>query len=56
MAYDGRGNYPVRSPEVFEPAMKALHGRDLYAEKWADFAMKITVIIVKTKNEAGSLI
>ncbi len=51
-AYDGRGNYPVRSPEDFEPAMKALQGRELYAEKWADFVMEIAVMVVKTKNEA----
>ena len=54
-AYDGRGNYPVRSPEDFEPAMKALKGRDLYAEKWADFAMEIAVMVVKTKNESDNL-
>ena len=54
-AYDGRGNYPVRSPEDFEPAMKALQGRELYAEKWADFAMEIAVMVVKTKNESDNL-
>lgn len=51
-AYDGRGNYPVRSSEDFEPAMKALQGRALYAEKWADFGMELAVMVVKTKNEA----
>ncbi len=51
-AYDGRGNHPVRSSEDFEPAMKALEGRELYAEKWADFAMEIAVMVVKVKEEA----
>ena len=51
-AYDGRGNHPVRSSKDFEPAMKALKGRELYAEEWADFAMEIAVMVVKTKNEA----
>ena len=54
-AYDGRGNYPVRSPNDFEPAMKALQGRELYAEKWADFDMELAVMIVKTKDKANAL-
>ena len=36
--------------------MKALQGRKLYAEKWADFAMEIAVMVVKTKNEADPLV
>ena len=55
-AYDGRGNHPVRSPRDFEPAMKALRGRELYAEKWADFAVELAVMVVKTKNEADPLV
>lgn len=55
-AYDGRGNYPIRSPKDFEPALKALQGRELYAEKWADFVMELAVMVVKTKNEADALI
>ena len=55
-AYDGRGNHPVRSPEDFEPAMEALQGRDLYAEKWADFEKELAVMVVKTKNEANPLV
>ena len=55
-AYDGRGNYPVRSPKDFEPAMKALQGRELYAEKWADFVMELAVMVVKTRNEADPLV
>ena len=54
-AYDGRGNYPVRSPKDFEPAMKALPGRDLYAEKWANFTKELAVMVVKTKSEANVL-
>ena len=55
-AYDGRGNYPIRSPKDFEPALNALQGRELYAEKWADFVMELAVMVVKTKNEADALI
>lgn len=55
-AYDGRGNYPVTSPEDFEPALKALQGRELYAEEWADFSMELAVMVVKTKSEADPLV
>ena len=55
-AYDGRGNYPVRLPRDFEPAMKALQGRELYAEKWADFVMELAVMVVKTRTEADPLV
>lgn len=55
-AYDGHGNYPVRSPEDFEPAMKALQERELYAEKWVDFKQEIAVMVVKTKDEADPLV
>src|SRR5271155_1985718 len=37
LAYDGRGNYAVKSPEDIEPALKALGNKPLYAEKWASF-------------------
>lgn len=55
-AYDGRGNHPVRRPEDFEPAIEALRGRELYAEKWADFEKELAVMVVKTKNEANPLV
>ncbi|EFE39422.1 hypothetical protein TRV_05910 [Trichophyton verrucosum HKI 0517] len=38
-AYDGRA-----------PALEALKGRPLYAEKWAKFRMELAVIVVKTKD------
>ena len=37
-AYDGRGNFAIKSKDDFKPALEALGGnRELYAEKWADF-------------------
>ncbi|KAI9727283.1 MAG: phosphoribosylaminoimidazole carboxylase ade2 [Chrysothrix sp. TS-e1954] len=49
-AYDGRGNYPVRSPSDVPAALVALHDRPLYAEKWEYFHMELAVMVVKTRN------
>ena len=48
-AYDGRGNYPLRSVSDIEPALKTLKG-DLYVEKWANFKMELAVMVVKTSQ------
>lgn len=54
-AYDGRGNFPVRSEGDFKPALDALGAnRELYAEKWADFKMELAVMVVKTKDNVLS--
>lgn len=50
-AYDGRGNYPVKSVSDIEPALKALENRPLYAEQWANFKMELAVMVVKTAQE-----
>lgn len=49
-AYDGRGNYPVVSPDDIPKALKALGDRGLYAEKWAEFKMELAVMVVKTED------
>ena len=51
-AYDGRGNYPVRSVSDIEHALAALSNRPLYAERWADFKMELAVIVVKTTQQS----
>ena len=53
-AYDGRGNFPVRSKSDLVPAFETLKGRRLYAEKWVDFRMELAVMVVKTMNEANA--
>ncbi|KAK5700242.1 hypothetical protein LTR17_023084 [Elasticomyces elasticus] len=54
-AYDGRGNYPVKSTDDFKSALDALGGnKDLYAEKWANFRMELAVMVVKTKDDVLS--
>ncbi|KAF1350324.1 phosphoribosylaminoimidazole carboxylase [Lizonia empirigonia] len=49
-AYDGKGNFAVKSESDIDGALKALGGRPLYAEKWADFSMELAVMVVKTKD------
>ncbi|KAI4252595.1 MAG: hypothetical protein LQ352_004197 [Teloschistes flavicans] len=51
-AYDGRGNYPVKSTENIPSAISALQNRPLYAEKWANFRIELAVMVVKTKDDA----
>lgn len=51
-AYDGRGNYPVKSTKDIPSAISALQNRPLYAEKWANFKMELAVMVVKTKDDA----
>jgi phosphoribosylaminoimidazole carboxylase len=54
-AYDGRGNFPVKTKDDFKPAIEALGGnKTLYAEKWADFKMELAVMVVKTKDQVLS--
>jgi phosphoribosylaminoimidazole carboxylase len=53
-AYDGRGNFPVKSPSDFEEALETLKDRALYAEKWAHFKMELAVMVVKTEDDPSS--
>lgn len=52
-AYDGRGNYPVKSVSEIEAALAALSNRPLYAEKWAHFRIELAVMVIKTSQEAA---
>lgn len=52
-AYDGRGNYPVRSVSDIESALQTLADRPLYAEKWANFKKELAVMVVKTAQAAS---
>ncbi|KAN0061586.1 phosphoribosylaminoimidazole carboxylase ade2 [Thecaphora frezii] len=49
-AYDGKGNFVVKSPEMAAEAVAALGGgrRGLYAEKWAPFEREIAVMVVRS--------
>lgn len=50
-AYDGRGNFVVKSEDDVGAALEALGNRPLYAERWADFKMELAVMVVKTKDQ-----
>ncbi|KAF1939862.1 phosphoribosylaminoimidazole carboxylase [Clathrospora elynae] len=49
-AYDGKGNFVVKSEADVNAAFEALGKRPLYAERWADFKMELAVMVVKTKD------
>lgn len=50
-AYDGRGNYPIKSASEIKDALEVLNGRSLYAEKWASFKKELAVMVVKTSDD-----
>lgn len=49
-AYDGRGNFVVSSAEHIPEALKALHSRPLYAEKWCPFTKELAVMVLREKD------
>lgn len=49
-AYDGRGNFVVKTEGDVDAAIEALGSRPLYAERWADFRLELAVMVVKTKD------
>ena len=51
-AYDGRGNYPIRSASEIRAGLAALRDRPLYAEQWANFTKELAVMVIKTNDEA----
>lgn len=48
LAYDGRGNFVIRTLDDAENALKALSNRPLYAEKWVPFIKEISVMVIRT--------
>jgi phosphoribosylaminoimidazole carboxylase len=53
-AYDGKGNFPIKSETDIDAALQALGKLPLYAEKWATFKAELAVMVVKTKDEVLS--
>jgi phosphoribosylaminoimidazole carboxylase len=50
LAYDGRGNFAVKSAADFQTALSALGNRPLYAEKWVPFEKEIAVMVVRSAS------
>ncbi|KZT51300.1 phosphoribosylaminoimidazole carboxylase [Calocera cornea HHB12733] len=48
LAYDGRGNFVLRSAGQAQEALTALGDRPLYAERWAAFTQEIAVMVVRS--------
>ncbi|KDN43969.1 putative phosphoribosyl-5-aminoimidazole carboxylase [Tilletiaria anomala UBC 951] len=51
-AYDGKGNYVVKSEGDISAAVQALGGgkRKLYAERWAPFVKEVAVMVVRSAS------
>lgn len=47
LAYDGRGNFVVKSAESIPQALEFLNNRPLYAEKWCPFSNELAVMVVR---------
>ncbi|KAJ3525178.1 hypothetical protein NM688_g8446 [Phlebia brevispora] len=50
LAYDGRGNYALRELSQIPDALSALKNRPLYAEKWVQFSVEISVMVVRSTS------
>jgi phosphoribosylaminoimidazole carboxylase len=52
LAYDGRGNAPLKSTSAgnINAALKHLGDRPLYAEGWAAFVKEVAVMVVRNKE------
>lgn len=49
-AYDGRGNYVVKSVSDIPEALEVLKNKPLYAEKFAKFERELAVMVIRTKD------
>ncbi len=49
LAYDGKGNYVVKTAADIDVAVQTLggYGQGLYAEKWAPFIKELAVMVVR---------
>lgn len=50
LAYDGRGNAVVSSPDRLEAAFAALGDIDLYAEKWVPYVKELAVMVARSPS------
>ena len=50
LAYDGRGNFVVKSPTDIDAALTAVAGKPLYVERWIPFTKELAVMVVRSSN------
>lgn len=48
LAYDGRGNYVIKTEDNIEEALDFLKDRPLYVEKWCPFTNELAVMVVRS--------
>ncbi|CAH6722092.1 phosphoribosylaminoimidazole carboxylase [[Candida] jaroonii] len=48
LAYDGRGNYVIKTEDNIEEALEFLKDRPLYVEKWCPFTNELAVMVVRS--------
>ncbi|KAK6202307.1 phosphoribosylaminoimidazole carboxylase [Scheffersomyces amazonensis] len=48
LAYDGRGNFVVKTKDYVDEALEFLKDRPLYAEKWCPFTKELAVMVVRS--------
>ncbi len=52
-AYDGRGNFKIKSEDQIEQAYNLFKGRPMMVERWVDFEMEVSVIAAR--NTMGEI-
>jgi phosphoribosylaminoimidazole carboxylase len=53
LAYDGRGNYVIKSKEDIRNAIAKLSpSGDLYVEKWVPFTKELAVMVARSSTSA----
>jgi phosphoribosylaminoimidazole carboxylase len=50
LAYDGRGNFVLKSADDIPAALKALGDKPLYIERWASFTKELAVMVVRSSK------
>jgi len=53
-AYDGRGNFAIKTESQIDEAWKTLGGANLYVEGWCAFEKELAVMVAR--NEQGELV
>lgn len=48
LAYDGRGNYVIKSKSDIENGLEFLKDRPLYVEKWCPFVKELAIMVVRS--------
>jgi phosphoribosylaminoimidazole carboxylase len=50
LAYDGRGNFVVKTEADIDKALTTLGSKPLYIERWASFTKELAVMVVRSAN------